>query len=177
MSVRVFDERSARPLRSVIGELMVGSDQVDLAIARIRLAALDLTPEEVEGPSRCRVLLGHLDASTLHDAATNSAARGPALSRLGEWLASDRLEVRSAGLGAWTPDFSVFGAGRETTCLLGAHYFGSPQLTVGPSVTVTTTDTDAAHLLRRRFQELWERAHDVSPAIADVLGRAMAAGA
>lgn len=174
MSVaRVVDERAQRPLRSVIGQLLEESSCVDLAIARVRLATLDLTQAEVEGPARCRVLLGQLDASTLHDAATVPAARGPAFRRLAEWLVSERLEVRSAGLGAWTPDFSVFSGPDRATCLLGAHYFGSPQLTVGPSVTLIMTDEDVAQLLRERFQELWDGGHDVAPAIVAVLQRAI----
>lgn len=80
--------------------------------------------------------------------------------------------MRSAGIGAWTPDFSVYEdrSGRATS-LVGAHYFGSPQLTVGPSVTVVTTDEQAAVLLQDRFAELWSRAHDVAPAILDVVRR------
>lgn len=175
---RILDERSDPPVRSVIGRLLASCEYADLAVGRIRLAALDLTEAEVQGPTRCRVLLGQLDASTLHDAAPGEPARRPAVRRLTEWLTSDRLEVRSAGIGAWTPDFSVYvpGArrnhgGGSAVSLLGAHYFGSPQLTVGPSVTVLLREPEAVGLLRERFQELWDGAHDVAPAIMEVLGR------
>lgn len=169
----VIDERSRRPLRAIIGELLLASESADIAIARVRLAALDLTEDEVRGPALCRVLLGHLDASTLLDAAGEGGVPRPELRGLGDWLASERLQVRSAGIGAWIPDFSVFRSRDHTaTSLVGAHYFGSPQLTVGPSVTAILPDPATARLLERRFQELWEGAHDVAPAIQQVLARA-----
>lgn len=168
MSVRLLDERSSPPLRAVIGRLMTEAETVDFAVARIRLANLDLSAAEIGGPRRCRVLLGQLDASTLLDA---EGARGDALRRLADWTASGRLEVRSAGIGAWTPDFSLYGGPRGATSLLGAHYFGSPQLTVGPSFTVITERAETHALLRERFEALWDRSHDVLPAIIAVLER------
>lgn len=168
MTVRLMDERSAPSLRAVIGRLMAEADTVDFAVSRIRLANLDLSHEEIEGPRRCRVLLGQLDASTLLDAV---GARHDVLRRLADWTGSGRLEMRSAGIGAWTPDFSLYDAPQGGTCLLGAHYFGSPQLTVGPSFTVITERDEVRALLRARFEGLWERSHDVLPAIVDVLER------
>lgn len=167
-TVRLLDERSSPPLRAVIGRFMVRADTVDFAVSRIRLANLDLSAEEVTGPRRCRVLLGQLDASTLLDA---EGAHQDAIARLDEWTRSGRLEVRSAGIAAWTPDFSLYGTQPRATCLLGAHYFGSPQLTVGPSFTVITEDRDAVDVLRARFDRLWEHSHDVLPAIVAVLER------
>lgn len=164
--LRLVDERSSPRLRTVIGTLLESATSVDLAVARIRLASLDLTDEEVAGPRRCRVLLGQLDASTLLDA---RAAPGDAVVRLTDWALSGRLEVRSAGIGAWTPDFSVYHRPDGSTCLLGAHYFGSPHLTVGPSFTVVTDSPGTRRLLGRRFEELWSRSHDVLPAILRVL--------
>lgn len=165
---RLLDEQSMPSLRAVIGDLMAGAAAVDIAVARIRLANLDLSAEEVAGPTRCRVLLGQLDASTLLDA---DAAQGDAIERLANWTRSGRLEVRSAGIGAWTPDFSLYTSPAGVTSLLGAHYFGSPHLTVGPSFTVISDDPGSADVLRGRFDHLWERSHDVLPAIACVLER------
>lgn len=177
--LRTLDERSGdgkESLRDLIGRLLVNATRADIALTRVRLAALDLTASEVHSGARCRVLLGALDAAILLDATDATTAIRPGLRHLAEWLASDRLEVRSAGIGAWTPDFSVYEdrAGRSTS-LVGAHYFGSPQLAVGPSVTVVTTDESAALLLRDRFEELWDRAHDVAPAILDVVRESVAA--
>ena len=164
--LRLLDECSTPPVRQVIGDFMAGAERVDFAIARIRLANLDLSEEEVSGPSRCRVLLGQLDASTLLD--TDAADRA-AVEGLIRWARSGRLLVRSAGIGAWTPDFSVYHTADGGTCLVGAHYFGSPHLTVGPSFTAVTTEPEARVLLGRRFGELWGRSHDVLPAIVGVL--------
>lgn len=166
---RLLDETARPPLRTVIGELLAGADAVDLAIGRIRLASLDLTDREISGPDRCRVLLGHLDASTLLD---TGSGRQHALDRLARWTLSGRLEVRSAGLGRWTPDFSVYHTRDGGTCLLGAHYFGRAQITVGPSFTAVTGDPAARAALTSRFDRLWERSHDVLPAIVQVLERA-----
>lgn len=166
--VRLIDERTTPPLRSVIGELMAAADTVDFAVARIRLASLDLTPREIAGPRRCRVLLGRLDASTLLD---TDAARADSVNGLIRWARSGRLQVRSAGIGAWTPDFSVYHDGTLGRCLLGAHYFGSPQLTVGPSFTCISENRETVRLLTARFAGLWERSHDVLPAIVAVLER------
>ena len=164
--VSLLDERSDPPLRTIIGELLASADAVDLAVARIRLANLDLSEREVSGPRRCRVLLGHLDASTLLDAGT---ARRDAVDRLARWTRSGRLEVRSAGIGRWTPDFSIYHTQDGGTCLLGAHYFGNPHLNVGPSFTVIVSDPETRAALAARFDQLWQRSHDVLPAIAQVL--------
>lgn len=175
-TLRVLDERSDVSLRELIGGLLINATRADIALTRVRLAALDLSDEEVRSV-RCRVLLGELDASILLDAAGGSSTQRAGLRRLAEWLMSERIEVRSAGIGAWTPDFSVYvGDDGSTTCLIGAHYFGSPQLAVGPSVTVTTTDAAAAGLLGERFDELWARAHDVGAAILEVVDRSARVG-
>jgi hypothetical protein len=147
---------------------MADADRVDFAVARIRLAHLDLSEAEVAGPERCRVLLGQLDASTLLD--TEAAAAG-AVDGLIRWVRSGRLLVRSAGIGAWTPDYSVYHTPDGGACLVGAHYFGNPQLTVGPSFTAVSTDPAARAMLGRRFDALWERSHDVLPGILGVLER------
>ena len=165
--LRLLDETSRPPLRTVIGELMEQADAVDFAVARIRLANLDLASEEIDG-LQCRVLLGRLDASTLLD---TDSARLAAVEGLIGWARSGRLAVRSAGIGAWTPDFSVYHGVSGSRCLLGAHYFGPPQLTVGPSFTAVTADPDGVAVLQRRFNRLWERSHDVLPAIVAVLER------
>ena len=179
MTTRLVDERGFPPVRRMIGELLEGCARADLAIGRIRLGVLDLTDAEVRGPERCRVLLGRLDAATLLDAAPSGASprSRDSILRLRQWLDSGRLEVRSAGLGSWTPDFSVYRTrGGTPTCLLGAHYFGSPHLTLGPSFTICTVEASASSVLLARFDGLWDDAHDVGPAIADVLDRASAGG-
>lgn len=170
-NVRLLDEQTQPSVRQLIGGSLKRSLTADFALTRIRLATLDLAEEEMKGPRRCRVLLGQLDAAALLDRA--SGARGPSIGGLLDWLSSGRLEVRSAGIGGWTPDFSLFEtADGSRTALLGAHYFGTAPLSTGPSFTAVMSDPGSCARLAVRFEEVWERAHDVAPAIADVLERA-----
>lgn len=164
----LIDERSDPDLRAVIGGLLTSSESADFAVTRIRLAAMDLTDEEVAIP-RCRLLLGALDASMLDDASYVPTAARADVGRLLGWVRSGRLEIRSAGIGGWIPDFSIYRAGNASTCLLGAHYFGNPQLSVGPSFTCLVRDAASARIVADRFDALWDRSHDVLPAIRDVL--------
>lgn len=170
--IRLLDERATQPLRSRVGTLLREARTADIAVARIRLAGMDLTEGELGGVSRCRVLLGHLDATTLADASEDDVdpSRRTAIHRLRGFAESGRLEVRSAGLGAWVPDFSVYRpAAGVPTCLVGAHYFGAPYPTVGPSFTCVVTGAHPAAIAAARFEELWARGHDVLPAIQSVL--------
>ena len=168
----VVDERGAVPVRDRIGRLLSGASTADFAVARIRLAALDLQPGEVAGLDRCRVLLGQLDAGTLLEVAeaVPMTARGR-LEVLASWARSGRLEVRSAGIAGWTPDFSVF-RGPSDAALLGAHYFGSSHPSVGPSLTAVLRERHTIDLMAARFDELWALGHDVLPAVRNVLERA-----
>lgn len=170
----VADERDPVPVRSRIGSLLAGAARADFAVARIRLAALDLTAAEVAGVRECRVLIGRLDAGMLLDA-REGAPEGAAerLAVLRAFADSGRLAVRSAGVAGWMPDFSIF-HGRTPSALLGAHYFGAPEPLVGPSFTAVLGDPAAVALLATRFEELWDRGHDVLPAIRPVLERAHA---
>lgn len=184
----LMDERARPTLRERLGRQLVRADGADFAVARIRLAALDLTDEEIAGTARWRVLLGELDAAMLLDAweSVRSTRQRDALARLRAFADSGRLQVRSAGLGSWAPDFAVVrgrqggrgGRAGSMLCAVGAIYFGRPRLAVGPSLTMVTSDPDAARRAGARFDELWDRAHDVLPAIVDVLDRAheLAAG-
>jgi hypothetical protein len=173
----IVDESSPVWLRQRIGRLMAAGDTADFAVARIRLAVLDLHEAETAGLRRCRVLLGHLDASTLAEASETQPGDSPAaLLRLRAFAASGRVEVRSAGLAAWTPAFAVIRSATGATGLLGAIHFGNPGLVVGPTFTALTTEPGPVALLTRRFDELWDRAHDVLPAIRDVINRAHALG-
>ncbi|HUG41218.1 MAG TPA: hypothetical protein VMM12_12075 [Longimicrobiales bacterium] len=170
----VLDERAPVSVRARIGTLLADAATADFAVARIRLAALDLAAREVARVERCRVLLGTLDAATLLDAAESGPAGAAGrLMVLRSFAASGRLEVRSAGLAGWTPDFSIF-RGTGTTALLGAHYFGAPYPVFGPSFTAIVEQPVSQHLLEVRFEELWRRGHDVLPAIQVVLERAHA---
>ncbi len=168
MTPSLIDEASRPTVRERFGAAMASAEAIDVAVTRIRLAALDLTARELGGVRRCRLLLGELDASTLLDA----AERASALGRLRAFAASGRLEVRSSGLGAWAPDFCVARGGGGVVSMVGAIYFGNPRLLTGPAFTLVAEEVEWAELLSSRFERLWERGHDVLPAIRRVLDRA-----
>lgn len=170
----LIDERSRPTLRERLGRQLVSADAADFAVARIRLAALDLTEEEVRGTAHWRVLLGELDAAMLLEATERapSSTAPEALPRLRRLADSGRLEVRSAGLGSWAPDFALVRSAGATVLAMGAIYFGQPRLINGPSLTLLTDHEASARKAAERFGELWERSHDVLPAIVDVLERA-----
>jgi hypothetical protein len=174
----LLDETSRPPLRVVLGGSLARCSDASFAIRRVRLAGIDLSPAEL-GPLRtCRVLIGRLDAGSLHDVPAGAEARGPALERLLHFAASGRLAVRSAPTTGWNPDFSVLqgvaganGAAPSDLCIVGCHYFYEPDPPDGPALTTILTAPASVQLALRRFDTLWESAYDVLPAVAHALER------
>jgi len=170
----LFDGRGSPSLREYLGRGLGEAREASFAIRRIRLARLDLRAEELHGVRHCRVLLGRLDADTLADpGASPASARTAALL---DMAASGRLEVRSAGLVAWDPDFSVLGRGEGGTLLFGCHQFVSQQPVEGLAMACAIRDPDAVRLASVRFEELWERGHDALEAVTDALCRSRSIG-
>lgn len=170
MGFSLFDERTGPPLRARIGGLLAAGHDASFALDRIRLAVLDLTDSELTGLRRCRVLLGHLDASTLLDATDVGGQRTrPDLGPLLRFMDRGRLEIRSAGLAGWNPDFAVVRGSNSAVGVLGTIRFGGLETHAGPGFTAVVTDPAATGLLQRRFDELWEVSHDVLPAVRPVL--------
>jgi hypothetical protein len=172
----VLDETGDPSLREVLGTLLATAAHADLAVSRVHLSAIDLSAAEASGMGRCRFLLGRLEAAGL--SGIGDGAERSHLRTLHELLRSGRVEIRSAGMGAWAPDFSVFrnirGAGRlpfTNVCLIGAHYFHHPLSAVGPSLTCVLAEPHAVELAARRFADLWQRAHDVQPAVLHTVAR------
>lgn len=158
----LIDEVSAPSLRAHITRLLSACTTADIAVGSVRLAGLDLTAAEVRDVRRCRILIGRLDASALADFG-HGTAPGARVTTLLEFLQSGRVQVRSAGIGAWSPDFSLYhrpGAG-ESACLIGAHYFHEPLSTHGPSFTALLTGDAAVAAAASRFERLWSGSHDV----------------
>lgn len=180
----LLDGRRQPSLRSVVGTLLARATAADFAISRVRLAAVDLTPDELDNVQRCRVLLGRLDIDALvapleHGESTSD--RAPHLTALRAFLASGRAAVRTAGTTLWLPDFSVLSgpAGRDgvpagCVCLIGAHYFARPYPTRGPALTCLLSDADSVARARERFDELWELGYDVLPVITETLDALLA---
>ena len=166
-----FDGRGSPSLRTYLGRTLAESTSASFAIRRIRLARLDLLPEELRGVNRCRVLLGRLDADTLADTgASPASARTAALL---DMAASGRLEVRSAGLLAWDPDFSLFGGSSPESDVLifGCHQFVPQQPVEGLAMACAFRHPEVIRAATVHFEELWERGHDALEAVTDALCR------
>jgi hypothetical protein len=159
----LIDDRSRPTLREQIGQLLTSCTTADIAVGHVRLAALDLTPAETRGLRRCRMLLGRLDASALSDFGYPDDRVDAHMQTLRAFLESGRVEIRSAGLSAWSPDFSVYRGMRDggSICLMGAHYFRDPVAVNGPSFTAMLTDVMSVTAAVARFDALWDRSHDV----------------
>jgi hypothetical protein len=192
----LLDETARPTLRERIGRLLSECSSAEIAVGSIRLAVLDLTEHETRGVERCRILLGRLDARALSDAALSDARIEDQLRALLGFLESGRVEIRSAGLGAWSPDFSIY-RGRAATCdragdagragagdgagyrggaatgacLVGAHYFREPPSPNGPAFTALLTDAHSIATALARFEALWERSHDVLEPVVSAVHR------
>ncbi|HEX6940754.1 MAG TPA: hypothetical protein VF158_15165 [Longimicrobiales bacterium] len=172
MSAIFLDENSAPSLRQVLGASLARAAEADFAVARIRLAAIDLAPDEVAGVRRWRVLLGRLDVESFARPGDGRDAHADARTLL-RLFDNGRIAVRAAGIQTWYPDFAVLrgltGGGSAT--LLGAIYFGTPQHTDGPALTCILTDAAPAASATARFDHLWRRGYDVAPVVRAALER------
>jgi hypothetical protein len=175
----LLDDRRHPSLRSVVGKLLARATTADFAIARVRLAAVDLTSDELANVQRCRVLLGRLDVDALAPPDAGAAPDPIAAARLltlHAFLTSGRVEVHTAGSTLWVPDFSILGgmtpsenAPTGAVCLIGAHYFARPYPTRGPALTCLLSERGSVASAKERFDELWDMGYDVLPVIAETL--------
>lgn len=175
----LFDERRRPDFRDAFGSLARQATGIATAVTRVRLGTLDLTEGELAGVIRFRVLVAELNALSL-DAEARALARIPgraaSLEELARRLESGRLEVRSAPLGGWSPDFTVFFEDdRPFAVLTGYHSFERPYPHRGPALG-SWHGRDGALLAARRHAEVWGSAHDVGPAVWGLLSRARVAG-
>jgi len=171
----LFDERGRPDFRDVFGALARNAVDIATAVHRVRLSTVDLTRAEVLNVEHFRVLVAEINALRLDAEARglqSDPRRAPNAELLRELLESGRMEVRSSPLAGWTPDFTVF-SGREgpTAVLAGVHRFERPYPHRGPAF-ATVHGGDAARLGARRHDEIWERAHDVGPAVWNILSKA-----
>ncbi|MBR9991368.1 MAG: hypothetical protein KFH98_16510 [Gemmatimonadetes bacterium] len=169
----LIDDGSRPTLRDRIGSLLSACATADIAVGHIRLAAIDLTERETRRVGRCRILLGRLEVRALTDFGTPETDIDERMQTLLAFLESGRVQIRSAGLGAWSPDFSVYrGLPDGSACLLGPHYFREAPSTYGPSFTALLSDARSIRMVGARFDELWERSHDVlEPVVSAVYRR------
>lgn len=172
----LLDERSPRPFRWVFGQFLRKSTELDTAIHRIRLSGVDLSDREVQGLVRMRVLVSDVNARILEEEAFGllmDPEREANLTRILTFLQSGRLELRSAPLAGWSPDFSVFSSAEGPFGMtLGLHWFQRPFPHRGPAWAAVFGPSEAA-TARRRFEELWAGAYEIGPAIRRLLERAV----
>ena len=171
----LMDERSPVPFRDLFGRLLSSSTALDTAILRARLSGVDLSARELAGLHRLRILVAEINAKTLEEEAFAlfvDPRKRETLSRIKGLLLGGRLELRSAPLAGWSPDFSVFsGPGGPTALLLGLHWMLRPFPHRGPAW-LACFGPDEAQRGRERFEELWKGAHEIGPAVLRLLQRA-----
>lgn len=158
----VLDETSAPDMRATLSALMAASRHADMAIANIRLAALDLRPGETERLRRLRLVIGRVDAAALLQAQNRPVDQ---LKRLYAFASSGILEMRTIPRYQWTPDFSIF----DHAMLIGAHYGELPYPVAGAAFTCVVDDQRAIKRVRRRFEEMWPLGYDVLPVFIDTI--------
>ena len=163
MSAILLDEHSSPSLRQVLGSSLARATEADFAVARIRLAQIDLTPAEVARVRRWRVLLGRLDVESLTRPFQHRNPQQDALTLL-RLFDNGRMAVRAAGLQGWNPDFAVLRGldGGGVLTLVGSIYFGTPQHTDGPSFTCILTTPSHAAAATARFDVLCSVRTDVA---------------
>lgn len=172
----LLDEHGRPDFRDVFGALATASDAVATAVTRVRLTTVDLGARELSGVQSFRVLVAELSALRLDGEARVMRAeprRIANVSLLLDMMESGRLDVRSAPLGGWSPDFTVFtSSGTPRAVLSGFHWFERPYPHRGPAL-ASVHGGDGARVALRRFDELWAVAHDVGPAVWSILARAV----
>ena len=172
---RLLDERSRPGFRELFGRLARRSTGLDVALTHLRLSTLDLSERELGRIRRIRLVLAEVSAASLDAEAHAVMHRGTMaanLRRLATLLHIGTIEVRSAPLGGWAPDFSVFRRDEGPfAVLVGPHRFDRGSLHDGP-VLASLHGTEEALKAGSRFAEVWTRAHDIRPAIARILDRA-----
>jgi hypothetical protein len=171
----LLDERARPDFRDVYGWLLARSTRLDVALTRIRLSTLDLGRGELDGVRSIRLLLAEVNAVQLDAEAHGVMLREEkreVLHTLSARLSRGIIEVRSAPLGGWSPDFSVFhDLHGPAAVLVGSHWFERPFPHRGPAF-AALHGPEAAADAGSRFDEAWERAHDIGLAVLGILERA-----
>ncbi|MEX2530242.1 MAG: hypothetical protein WD960_05655 [Gemmatimonadota bacterium] len=172
----LLDEWSRPDFRDVYGKLAEASTRFDVAIRKVRLSGISLARTELEGPARIRLLLAEINVLTLSAEAESMAAvdDGRLRLRLIRGLLSEGvLQLRSAPLGGWDPDFSVFWRDDEgPVVIIGPHWFARPYPHRGPALASLHRGRAAARV-GRRFEGLWTDAHPVEQAVRRVMEEAL----
>ena len=171
----LLDERRRPDFRDVFGALARRSTSIAIAVTRVRLSTVDLSNDELDGLTSFRVLVSEVSALQLDAEARgllHLPQRAPNIRILTRLLESGLLEVRSAPLGGWSPDFTVFAdGGGPQAVFTGFHSFERPYPHRGPAL-ASLHGPEGAVLASARHAELWDRAHDIGPTLWTLLARA-----
>jgi hypothetical protein len=178
----VIDQESNPDPRRILGRLLRRSECFDLAIGRVRLASIDFSVQDLHRVERCRVLVGGFDNHALLGA-VGAAAAVPAHARnltcLKEIIATGRLQLRSAGLWRWDPDFCLAsGAGLRhwfqagSAALVGCMGLSGPVACTMPRLACLVAGARSTDLLRNHFDRLWTVGHDILDVVAAALDAA-----
>ncbi len=171
----LLDGRGRPDFRDVFGALASSATQIHTAVTRIRLSTLDLREQDVPRLDHLQVLVSEMSAISLDAEARGLLQipeRAPNVRFLLGLIEDGRLEMRSAPLGGWAPDFTVFvEESGPRAVLTGFHAFERPYPHRGPAL-ASVHGGDAARMAANRHAELWESAHDVGPAVWSLLARA-----
>ncbi|MEQ9569502.1 MAG: hypothetical protein RLN75_04880 [Longimicrobiales bacterium] len=148
------------------------SSGADIALTRLRIATLRLAPRDIARLGRLRLVLAELSTSAW-EVETHRAlldpGRGPVLRALVKRLQDGTLEVRSAPLAGWSPDFTVFHRpDHAPRALLGPHWLEPTPGLDGPRFAFAVGGRDARHVADR-FARIWAAAYDVGPAVTRLL--------
>lgn len=171
----LLDERSPTPFRQVFGRLLSRSTGLDTAIRKIRLSGVDLSEGELDGLARLRILIADINAQTLEEEAFAlhmDPGKRETLRRIQRLLGDGTLELRSAPLAGWSPDFSVFCGSRGPHALLmGLHWIQRPFPHRGPAWMACFGPPEAKKG-QERFNELWKGAYEIGLPVLRLLLRA-----
>jgi len=171
----LLDERGRPDFRDAFGALAARASQILTAVTRVRLSTVDLRRNDIPELESMQVLVSEMSALSLDSEARGLMQmphRAPNIRFLIGLLEEGRLEVRSAPLGGWAPDFTVFVEPEgPRAVLLGFHAFERPYPHRGPAL-ASLHGGDGARLAAIRHRELWESAHDVGSALWSILSRA-----
>jgi hypothetical protein len=170
---RLLIEGAPPRFPSVYRRFLRQSDQVDVALTRLRISTLRLRDIDLTRVGRMRIVLAELTTSAW-EVETHRALLDPrreaALRTLIARLQSGALGIRAAPLRAWSPDFSIFHRDEaHPRALLGPHWLESTPGFRGPRFAFSVSGSDATKVAQR-FERLWESAYDVGPAVARLLG-------
>lgn len=172
----LLDERSDPDFRTTFGRLARRATEIDVALGRVRLSGVDLREGELHTVRSLRILLGEVSALTLGteaEAVLADPERARNVDLLVQLFREERIAVRSAPLGGWSPDFTVFGQDTgPSAVLVGPHWFQRPYPHRGPAW-ASLHGPREARWAAARFAGLWGAGHEIGAAVRNILERAV----